>query len=519
MMRLVGLGALALLLAQAPVRAEDAPTPDVATASGPVRGLVGDGVARFLGIPFAAAPVGALRWQPPQPPPHWSAPLEANHVGAVCPAGPRGVFASPSETEDCLFLNLFAPATAGARAALPVMVWIHGGGLYSGSGNDYDGSWLARRGQVIVVTFNYRVGALGFFSHPAINAEGHAFANYGIMDQQAALRWVRDNIARFGGDPARVTIFGQSGGGTSVMANLVSPASKGLFTRAINQSGTHIEIYPPEVALKAAADFASQAGCADQSAACLRGLDVRAVLAHQGGIVKNLVNGFPVVDGTIIPRTAFAAFRSGKFNQVPILTGLVADEQAFFLPEATGGAPLDADAYRAHVRSFGAAAQGRLLARYPLDAYASPSLADIAFAQGYKACVSRQLDLAFARFVPVYVYQFDDRTAPTYFPPLSYPMRAYHTAELQYLFAGFHGGLGTPHPLDAAQQRLSDTMLDYWAGFARAGSPNAAALPRWPRFAAGSETVTLLDRGVPRTQTGLGAHNGCALWDQVQSSR
>src|SRR5882724_2752940 len=209
----------------------------------------------------------------------------------------------------------------------PVMVWFYGGGLFSGESNDYDGSKLASRGGVIVVTFNFRVGALGFLSHPAINAEGHPFANYGIMDQQLALKWVQRNIAAFGGDPDNVTIFGQSGGGTAVMANLQSPLSKGLFHRAINQSGTRIALTTPETSLKLGQEFAAAAGCANQSAACLRALTVEQVLKNQAGIVSR-VSDFPSVDGTVITRSAFEAFKTGDYNRVPILTGLVRDEQA-----------------------------------------------------------------------------------------------------------------------------------------------------------------------------------------------
>src|ERR1700722_6387220 len=213
------------------------------------------------------------------------------------------------------------------------MVWFYGGGLFSGESNDYDASKLVGRGNVVVVTLNYRVGAFGFLSHPALNAEGHAFANYGTMDQQFALKWVQRNIAAFGGDPQNVTIFGQSGGGTAVMANLGPPLSKGLFHRAINESGTRIAVTSPATAVQAGKDFAAAAGCSDQSTKCLRALTVEQVLDHQSGIVK-YVTVFPSVDGTVITHPAFEAFSKGLFNQVPLLTGLVADEQAFFLPAA-----------------------------------------------------------------------------------------------------------------------------------------------------------------------------------------
>ncbi len=201
-------------------------------SSGDVQGLAVNGVGQFLGIPYAAPPAGGLRWRPPQEPAASKETRETTKFGGTCAQQQRGVFAAPSNTEDCLYLNVYTPeAKPQANAKRPVMVWFYGGGLFSGESNDYDGSKLASRGGVIVVTLNFRVGALGFLSHPAINAEGHPFANYGIMDQQFALRWVQRNIAAFGGDPQNVTIFGQSGGGTAVMANLQSPLSKGAVSQ------------------------------------------------------------------------------------------------------------------------------------------------------------------------------------------------------------------------------------------------------------------------------------------------
>jgi para-nitrobenzyl esterase len=495
----------------------------VKTTSGPVQGLVTGPVAEFLGIPYAAPPVGALRWQPPREPQSWSQTLAANHYANFCPQENRGIFAQPSTTEDCLYLNLFMPKeAAGPHGPRPVMVWIYGGGLFSGESNDYDASKLAARGDVVVVTVNYRIGALGFFSHPALNAEGHPFANYGIMDQQFALRWIKRNIARFGGNPDNVTLFGQSGGATAVMANLVSPQSAGLFQRAINESGTHIVPMPPDAALKAGAAFAVAAGCADQSASCLRALPVATVLASQRPNVALIAPDFPVVDGTIIPETAFDAFSTGKFNRVPILTGLVRDEQAFFLPEVNGAPPLTAEGYAHDIASFGAAAIDKLTAQYPLAAYDSPSLADIAMQEGFKSCTARQLDRAWSRYVPVYAYQFNDRTAPAYFPPLSYPMRAYHTSELQYLFVAFHGGQGTPHPLSAAQSRLSDEMIAYWTSFARNGVPSlphGMSAPRWLRYSPQVDNLQILDLPKPSSTRGYGEQYDCALWDSIVSYR
>jgi para-nitrobenzyl esterase len=486
--------------------------------AGDLRGLAANGVGKFLGIPFAAPPVGELRWQPPREASRWSQILQATEFANTCVQPQRGVFAAPSNTEDCLYLNVYTPRTEPDTAARqPVMVWFHGGGLFSGESNDYDGSELASRGNVIVVTTNYRVGALGFFSHPAINAEGHAFANYGIMDQQAALRWIQRNIVAFGGDPENVTIFGQSGGGTSVMANLVSPLSSGLFHRAINQSGTRIAVTPVSTMLELGENFASAAGCVDQSAKCLRSLTVQQILDHQRNILS-VVPEFPTVDGTIIPRKALEAFTGGFFNQVPIMTGLVAEEQAYFLSEPNTGKVLTAEEFQRYAASFGPAHTQTLLAKYPLANYASPSLAEVAMAQGFKACTARLLDRQWSKYVPVYAYQFEDRTAPSYFRSVSYPMRAYHTAELQYLFPLFHGGQGTPHPLNDAQQKLSDLLVDYWTTFARYGTPNHLsnpALPPWPKYSTEKDNIIVLDIPGAKAVEGYGRLNDCDLWNPI----
>jgi para-nitrobenzyl esterase len=486
----------------------------IQTSSGPVRGEQRAGIDRFLGIPYAAPPVGMLRWRPPAPPLVASSTLDATHFAPTCAQAARGKFASPSQSEDCLYLNVFAPHPAPSGARHPVMVWIYGGGLFSGESDDYDGSSLARAG-TIVVTFNYRIGALGFFSQPAINAEGHAYANYGLMDQQAALRWVKSNITAFGGDPDNVTIFGQSGGGTSALAQLVSPPASGLFQRVIVQSGTHILPYPPEEALSAGKAFATAAGCPDQSAQCLRALSVTQVLQHQARIAQHVAASFPVIDGQIVTQGAEQAFTIGTFNRVPIVNGLVEDEQAFFLPEIlTGSAPLDANGYKHFLGSFGAAHVAALTSAYPLAPNASPSETEIAAAQDMKICIARRLDREWSRYVKVYAYQFDDRTAPSYFPPVSYPMRAYHTAELQYLFPQFHGGGGTPHPLDPAQRALSNEMIAYWTSFAATGVPVASSAT-WPDYRSEQDNAQHLDTTGIRSVSAYGAGHHCELWDTI----
>jgi para-nitrobenzyl esterase len=341
------------------------------------------------------------------------------------------------------------------------------------------------------------------------------------MDQQAALKWVQRNVASFGGDPGNVTIFGQSGGGTGVTSNLQSPLSMGLFHRAIDQSGVRIEYVPLEARTKAATDFAVAAGCADQSAKCLRSLTPEKILGHDGEI-RRLVTSFPSPDGTVITHPAAEAFSQGFFNRVPIMTGLTSEEQAYFLPETNSHVPLKAEDFNAYAASFGPQFTQHLLNKYPLASYPSPSLAEIAMAQGYKSCTARFMEHNWSKYVPVFAYEFQERTAPSYFAPVSYPMRAFHTAELQYLFPLFHGGQGTPHPLNAEQERLSDILVDYWTTFARYGAPNGPgqdALPEWPRYSAEKDSVQAIDLPGQKQVGGYGKANDCEFWDPIVASQ
>lgn len=508
----------AILGSTAAVHAQDAPV--VKVSGGELRGkVVGEG-GQFLGIPFAAPPVGDMRWMPPAKPAAWTGTRDATKFANHCAQMERGIFTMPSDKEDCLYLNVFTPkASVDSSAKLPVMVWFYGGGLYSGESNDYDGSKLAKRGNVLVVTFNYRVGALGFLSHAAINAEGHPFANYGIMDQQAALQWVKDNISAFGGDPGNVTLFGQSGGGTSVMANISSPAAKGLFQRAINQSGTRIKITPPEEALKAGEEFARKAGCEDQSAKCLRNLSVQDVIKFQDPILK-YVTEFPSVDGKIITKPALASYDSGDFNQVPIMTGLVQDEQSYFMPELRGEKPMNEEGFGKFILTYGAKYKDAITAAYPVGSYESPSLAAIDVAQGQKVATARLLARQWSKYVPVYLYEFRDRSVPSYYPPTSFPMRAYHTSELLYLFSGFKGARGSEQTLNAEQLKLSDLMIDYWASFARTGVPSVKAdksyvKAEWSKYSPTDDNVQYIDLGGASQKKGYGADYHADLWDKA----
>jgi para-nitrobenzyl esterase len=309
----------------------------VRTAEGPVRGLVNNGVYEFKGIPYAAPPTGELRWRPPQPVTHWQEPLDATSFANTCPqVTTLGVFASPASiTEDCLYLNIFT--TRLGRGGLPVFVWIHGGGNVDGESNDYDGSKLATGGPsgapVVVITLNYRLGLFGFLAHPALDSEGHLFANYGIMDIQAVLHWVRRNAAAFGGNPNLVTLGGQSAGATDTGANMISPLSAGLFHRAIYQSSPLSSLQPLSIGLTRGMNFAVVAGCPGSdatSAACLRALSAPQILQFQGTANANgpYVTG-PMVDGAVIPVTPITAWTTGQFNHMPVMGGNVQDEGNF----------------------------------------------------------------------------------------------------------------------------------------------------------------------------------------------
>lgn len=305
---------------------------------GPIRGLVADGMQRFLGIPYAAAPVADLRWRPPTPPAAWDEPLDAFTFGSVCAQDADASFPGfgyVSDTEDCLYLNVFAPASGEAGHNLPVMFWIPGGGLFMGGSSDYDPSALVRDGGVVFVSINYRVSIFGFFSHPMINAEGHAAGNYGVMDQQFALDWVRRNIAKFGGDPENVTIFGESAGGISVLSHLASPGSANLFHKAILQSCS-VAATTQTVTLESqehmGTALAAAAGCEEQTPQNLRALPTRDLMAANATPkgtfgVGNYHIGL-VADGTVVPEPMKALFERGRFNRVPVINAGISTDSA-----------------------------------------------------------------------------------------------------------------------------------------------------------------------------------------------
>jgi para-nitrobenzyl esterase len=499
--------------------------PVASTRDGVLRGKTVGAVNEFLGIPYAAPPVGQLRWRPPQPAASWAGVRDATKFGPHC-AQPGGTpFGIASMSENCLYLNVYAPAggqhSAGAR---PVMVWIHGGGFWLGESQDYNPSKLVADGAV-VVTINYRLGALGFLAHPALASHpGGPSGNYGLMDQQAALRWVQHNIRAFGGDPRNVTIAGESAGGLSVLAQVASPGAHGLFDRAIVESGAFaLDQTPLATAEAAGKAFAVKAGCASQTAACLRHLPVATILNDQG------TSGYTpgVIDGQVLKRSIASALASGHFNRVPIINGTNRDEERLFVAinlsvnfgrtTTLQDPPVTAANYQATIAStlgVSAAAASVIAAQYPLSAYSSPPVAFSALDTDQNfACPALQVDGWTSRYVPTFGYEFNDESAPERFlAPGSFPYGAAHESELQYLFGLPNPPTPYPGTFTPQQRTLAVSMKHYWTDFAAQGFPSSAGQPQWPAFSSNGQQMLSLIPPQPQVETGFAAEHHCAFW-------
>ncbi|MFG2003721.1 carboxylesterase/lipase family protein [Spirillospora sp. NPDC048911] len=468
----------------------------VVTDKGAVRGKVTEGVREFQGIPYAAPPVGEYRWGSPRPAQAWNGVRDATRPGASC-AQNEGIFGEKrSISEDCLFVNVTSPRRA---AKLPVMVWIHGSGFRNGSGALYRPYDLVRRGDVVVVTVNYRLGLFGFLGHPALDG-GTATkrsGNFGLEDQQAALRWVQRNATAFGGDPRNVTVFGESAGGVSACSQLTSPAAAGLFQRAIVQSGPCTVMNWPEwdgsvsqaghwlprpraAAEKQGLSVAADLGCADPATAatCLRDLPAEKLLTKSDYGFSPVYGG-----GGVLPLSPAKAMATGRFNKVPVMHGMTRHEYRTFeaAQQIYGVPPMKDEAEYAQrvVAYVGEDKAPKVLARYPAANYGSLSEAwsavvtDANFARSV-GDVSRTL----AGQVPTYAYEFADGKAPWVAgaPEPTFPVGAFHAAELQYQFdTDYFAG----RRLSPPQERLAGQMTRYWTRFARTGDPNGPGSPRW----------------------------------------
>jgi para-nitrobenzyl esterase len=518
-------------------------------------GVAKSGITDFLGIRFAAPPVGNLRFAAPSPPPAVAGTLSAAAFGSPCPQN-ASPFGSESTNEDCLFLNIYVPGSGvSARNNLPVMVFFYGGAFVDGEGSIYDPSSMAIQGNVIVVTANYRLGILGYVASSALSAQSanQVSGNYGFEDQLFALQWVKQNIGAFGGNANDVTIFGESAGGFSVCEAIVSPQGAGLFQRAITESGPCGEPLPTLAGAQASGDaIVSALGCAESSdaasVACLRSLPAAAILAEQNTITSasnltSLVAFFPNVDGALIPQQPIASLALGEYNHVPIIEGTNHDEGRLFVALGFDLNPqvgtITAADYPIAIRAVASALvtdtsgllvtsgtsassspgsndaevnliSQEILHEYPLANYAGPGEAlGAVLTDGLFSCIANISNELFSLSVPTYAYQFDDENAPTpELPPVSFPYGATHTDELQFLFTL----ASTPSTLSSAEKNLAGVMQNYWSSFARSGTPNSLQTPAWAPFSIATGNVQSLNTPSPGLELGFAEQHHCNFW-------
>ena len=480
--------ALAPLALAASARAQTPPR--VQIEGGSVVGVRTGTLASYKGIPFAAPPVRELRWRAPQPVAAWQGDLVADRFAPMClqPLRPKNSVFYPGEeasSEDCLYLNVWSTAAAGDKR--PVMVFVYGGGWTIGSAALplYGGEGLAGKGAV-VVSFNYRLGALGFFAHPELTAEaGGASGNYGLMDMIAALAWVKANIAQFGGDPANVTLYGQSAGSTAISLLETSPQAAGLFHRAIGQSGGYAIAGPlPSLG------EAEKAGVA--SAEKLKAVSLKALRNLGGDAIVNGDNNLrPIVDGKVLPRQPSEVYAAGKQMAVPVLIGSNADEGTAY-PVVVSPAAFEADARK----RYGERADA-LLQLYPARTDEEARAASYALMRDRTfAAPMRRWGAEQARVAPVFMYHFS-RGQP-FVEGIGYAQQtpaaklaAYHGSEMAYAYGTLDvlNRAGPTRAWSDADRKYADAMMGYWVTFARNGDPNAEGLPAWPAYKADSEQV------------------------------
>lgn len=527
-----------------------AQVPVVGLDSGKVSGAAVSGLDRYLGIPYAAPPMGELRWRPPQPVESWEGVKSCTKVGPDCPQIALVPKKKPQpQSEDCLYLNVWTPAKK-ADEKLPVMFWIHGGAYQLGSGGSplYDGEKLAKRG-VVVVTINYRLGPLGFLSHPLLTQESAngSSGNYGLLDQQAALGWVKRNIAAFGGDPSKVTIFGESAGAMSVMNQLVSPLSAGLFHQAISESTLFIDrgllmhaTRPLAEAEDIGVKYATDIGCAvaPDVLAAMRAKPVNELLSTSlsttQGIFIEDPNFVPVVDGWVIPQEPGAMVAAGLQHDVPLLLGSNKEEGNLFVAGSLHKfRTMPIGEYEQKIRQYFGSYADQVLAMYPVTKQSDviKQLSRIFTAFDFTSVARFVAAEQSGRGQRVYLYQFD-KTPPMELTSILGPC---HGSELPFVFGTlvkgtlpdgvkrswssiiFESTLRDIKRLlvfnyEQADIELSDEMVGYWTRFARSGDPNGDGAPDWPRYEPSTDRNIELAAPI-RTETGLESA-ACDLADQ-----
>lgn len=536
---LLALGLAAAVLpgiaaAQAPAEpvAPTACTPgtQVRTPDGPLCGFESDGVVNYFGIPYATPPVGDLRWQAPQPPRPWREEREALHAASTCAmgAGPGGVAGS----EDCLYLNVQVPAGTRPGDKLPVMAEIHGGGfLVTAFGTLPDTTPMAQH--AVTVNIEYRTGIMGFFAAAAL---GPNSGNYGIQDQQAALRWVQRNIASFGGDPANVTIIGTSAGGASVCIHAISPGSKGLFHKAISRSGFYnaaasedkvwqladckSQLLSQAEAEATGATLVARVGCADAGdvAACLRALPPQTLIGNASSTLSPGVAGSiaPIVNGTTIPMSPGKAFRTGQVNDISMMIGVNRDEINGGVTPASVVA-YSSEAWETLLKEKYGPLAARVMQIYPLERFPEPAgfLAyRTAVADADSVCPALASFRHLSKHIPVYAYQIDDAAAPLSFLDARWPWGSFHGSGSSVVEIPMEKNLveTSNHAALVAQVRNAE------AGYLRTGDPTAPGAPLWPRYGGDDPQVLSLRQGgdsVLMPASVYAKQHHCAFWDAV----
>jgi len=530
-MRTIGLFTAVALVAMAQAAQAQSPTPVINTTNGPIQGFVLNGINNFLGVPYATPPLASLRWKPPTAPTPWTTTLQTVAYSNFCPQG-LSELSPGGGSEDCLYLNVQGPANATPGSNLPVMVWIHGGGLSTGSGQEYNAASLVQGGNVIVVTFNYRLGLLGFLGHPALAAESKekSSGNYGTLDQQAVLAWVRANIASFGGNPNSITIFGESAGGQSVITQLVSPLT-GKLHAAVIESGTYSSTFPTQSqAQTQGVGLATSLDCPGtnaKTAACLRAVPAASLVAAAGAEDFGVTIA-PNVDNWVVTQQPFQAIAAGNFQHVPVIDGTNHDEYRLFvseldLEEALSGQPIGytVGGYEAFVQASAGNYTPEVLAEYPVTNYLSPNYAVATVATDFAfSCNAILLNALLSQYVPVYAYEFNDPSPPNVFLPYDPYMiiNDSHAIELPYLFPAFKNitlDIG-PAQFTSGQAYLSAGMQASWTSFARYNRPLNPRGGAWSPYTVANRNFTSLISPSQSYYTGFFNDHKCDFWGPIE---
>jgi para-nitrobenzyl esterase len=484
--------------------------PTVHIAQGPLAGTTIDGAEAFLGVPYARPPVGRLRLSAPLPSARWHGRRDATTLPPACmQSGSGGIPAGHPTSENCLYLSIYRPARTTRHDRLPVIFWVHGGGFGSESSVNYGGQDMAEQTRSIVVTVSYRLGVLGFLAIPQM---GDHAGTLGLLDQIAALRWVHWNIAAFGGDRSEVTIAGQSAGSGSVCGLLVSPLTRGLFTRAAIQSGpcNFMRYASRPAARQQGQSILAAVGCdtAADPLACLRNADAGALMAAKIGPILP-----PAYGGSAVPQQPVDAIAQGNWHKVPVLLGSTRWEGKMGIVFILGPEAGDVTAaeYEGVIRGMFGAAADAVLAHYPVSAYPKPgyALAAVDTDSGF-ACQTYEFARTLAAQVPTYQYEFDDPTSPTLigFDLPGIDMSSAHSGELAYLF----DFALVERPLTPTETTLATRMKDYWASFARTGRPSA----QWPRITASDQRALRLRSGGDALIRSFADEHQCGFWASLQ---